>query len=1049
MSINRTDIIKGLITKEIGEVEEPLEITMNFLEKELYNQIKDQIDTITKAVGLPSVDSVTRRQSYEVALNEYLSLHPIDIEPCSSLVKKGYKTWLTEARKKVIGWDYSKRYFRYLADKGRADSVLKENQEACQNILGKLGDPTLPSFFSKGLVVGSVQSGKTENFNGVINNAVDSGYRLVIVLSGIMEDLRSQTQKRIESDVIGTGIIDESLDTKGAKGVGLTTKFGLAKGGQIEQAISITSYKTDFNRNLVEADFSLDNLNILVCKKNVGILQNLLIWLHDYLEENQDALNIPLLIVDDEADNASLNNLGAKGREYATKTNGHIRAILALFHRKSYLGYTATPFANVLQDRNKTPKSSWLINYNRNGQATKKEFSQENNIFPDDFIILLKPPTNYVGAKEIFETMEPINNESGEKLPLVVPVKDSVDFFPSRVIQHSDGTISGIESVSNKAEFERSPLFTEFVSYEEYRQSTRASKRDDNFPTALPNSLKESVACFILTIAVREARKPRMIYSRGYNPHHTMLIHTSRFIPWQNRTKDLIHSYIAELSSGLLNDIQTEPDSVYQYFKTIWYKYYAEIVESISSYLPKGYVDPYMTPLTFDSITPRLESAATDIAVKALNSFTKDKVQYNNANPQKVIAIGGNRLSRGFTLEGLTVNYFVRSAGCADTLLQMGRWFGYRPGYLDCCKIFTTTDLINRFNSTTITVEELEGEFRKMEADSRSPNDFTLRVRKHPGALKITRPSILKNTTEVKWSYQDHLVQATSFSINRDDIKSAWNSFKNNVIKPYKFYQKNDFWVTKTNGEGGMDIVRNIADLDEDKKMGLVRFIKLANRKNKITNWMIAVKTTGTGRYLPSHESKLPFNIKNLAVRRGPKDGSRYRDDFISELKTFSATGRNKNIVSSGKDLSLFLTDDEINEAENEFRLERKIYYARKNPNWSSTQAKEKADSITIPEKIYREKMSDKNALIVIYLLDSKSVFLQEEGQEDEELAEIVITDGIDLDIPLVGYAIGIPPINPDPGGTYVKGDYDIADDDDEEEEVCDEDDSIPSDYKE
>ena len=119
----------------------------------------------------------------------------------------------------------------------------------------------------------------------------------------------------------------------------------------------------------------------------------------------------------------------------------------------------------------------------------------------------------------------------------------------------------------------------------------------------------------------------------------------------------------------------------------------------------------------------------------------------------------------------------------------------------------------------------------------------------------------------------------------------------------------------------------------------------------------------------------------------------------------------------------------------------------KKNPDWSEEMALKKASKVTIPERVYRERIPDSNALVVIYLIDAQSVFLQEEGQEDSEMETLVETEGIDLNIPLVGYAIGIPPIDPDPGGTYVKGDYDITDDEDEEVEEAD--DGLPSDYNE
>ncbi|MDA7608145.1 Z1 domain-containing protein [Akkermansiaceae bacterium] len=1035
MILSRLEIIRGLIGKSVKELEGEKNISFSYLNTELFEKLEDEIEMMAEHFGHPPVDSFTRREMYTAAVKEYTSLNPVTIAPHSSLVKKGYKSWLTQERKDAMKskWHYSDRYFRYLKTKGRSEKVIESNKEICEDILGKLGDPKLPLFFKKGLVVGSVQSGKTENFNGVINYAIDSGYRLIIVLSGIIDDLRIQTQKRIESDVIGRGIIDEVSDKKGRKGVGEIEQFGPKH--KTEQVNCITSYRSDFNRNLLDADFSLDNLNILVCKKNVGILKNLLIWLDDCLVEGATTFDIPLLIVDDEADNASLNNIGSKGPEYATKTNGHIRAILALFTRKTYLGYTATPFANVIQDQNEAPSRKWPINYSRNGESIQKEFRQVDNIFPEDFIELLNPPSTYIGAKSIFETVNPIDNALEEKLPVLSTVDDYIENFPSKLDRETE---EGVEAVADKQEFERSSLVFQYSDWSDYRRSTRASRRDDEFPKALPKSLKEAVACFIMTIAVRELRAPDMIHSRVFCPHHTMLIHVSRFIPWQNRTKKFIQLEVDALGEKLMNDSPNATDSVYKYFHDLWYKYYALITANILNYLPNAYVDPYLAQVTFKSIRRKLASAADGLSVKALNSDPsnqKDELHYNDRTPQKVIAIGGNRLSRGFTLEGLTVNYLIRPAGCADTLLQMGRWFGYRPGYIDCCKIFTTPQLRDRFDLTTLTIEELEGEFKKMKGERKTPREFELRVRRHPGVLKITRPSILKGTKGVKWSYQDQLFQNTIFSVKKDDIIDSWESFRKNVVQLHNFTKEKDFWIADADWESAVKLIKSIKNLDGITKNCITKFIELANSKGgKLSDWKFAIKNTGNGRPLPADISGLPFDIDNQAIRRGPKEGSDFRTDFIGRKKLFYATGKNRNIVSSAKDLALFLDDDEQVQAENDYIEERKNFYLQKNPNWSSDQALKKAKAITIPEHVYRRKMSDRNALIVIYLLDAESVFRQDqEGSEDKDLKKVLDKEGIDLDIPLVGYAIGFPPINPDPGAEYVTGDYDRADNNDQD----------------
>ena len=384
-------VFKNKILTKVKSDSQDKKITPEYFEG-LFSEIKADIRRVFDLLGYQSVDENTFQNYYEVAKKEYLSTHPITIETANSLTKKGFTSWLTSERNKETDWDYTERYLSYLENNGRAEAVVNETESSSLEIMEKLGDPkSSDAFYVKGLVVGEVQSGKTGNFNAVINRAIDSGYGLVIVLSGIMEDLRSQTQERIESDVIGEGINIETK-TLGTKGVGKDNAFGLRGGSTVEQIMSITSSKSDFNKPLADANSSLNHTNVLVCKKNISILRNLIIWLHDSLEQHKDKHSIPLLVLDDEADNASLNNVGSKGREYASKVNGHIRALLHLFHKKTYIGYTASPFANVLQDRNLEPETNWPIKYKLDGEDVEKNLPQVPNIFPDDFL--------FIGGKE-------------------------------------------------------------------------------------------------------------------------------------------------------------------------------------------------------------------------------------------------------------------------------------------------------------------------------------------------------------------------------------------------------------------------------------------------------------------------------------------------------------------------------------------------------------------------------------------------------------------------------------------------------------------------
>lgn len=1036
----------------------------------LLPEIQDSITAVIKVYGYPEIDELTLKNYYETAKNQYLSVNPIDIDPSNSLTRKDFRTWLTAERKEQMknSWNYSDRYFILLEKAGRSEKVIDETKKTSLEILEKMGDPnSREAFYVKGLVVGSVQAGKTQNFNAVINRAIDSGYGLIIVLAGLMEDLRNQTQLRIESDVIGEGL-DIDTDALVKKGVGAIRRFGNLGDSSVTQVISITSAKSDFKKTLLDADFSLNHTNILVCKNNVSVLRNLIVWLHDYLEENRDQHDIPLLILDDEADNASLNNEGKRGREYASKTNGHIRALLELFKRKTYLGYTATPFANILADRNDAPENNWIVKYKLRGQPEEKSLPQVPNLFPDDFIVLLNPPTNYVGAKQIFETVKEIDNRIQQKIPLIEIVNDNIEHFPDKVFVQNTGEIVGVLKIKNQEEwnerFGQFGSYLDFADYREYRRQTRSSRTGDGFPRSLPDSIKDSILCFILSIAIRESRKPSMINSTMFNPHNSMLIHISRYTLWQNSLKQLIDVYMRELQSSLQLDDPTNPNSVFSTFERIWYKYYANIIEHISDYLPKGYDDEFLKPISFETIKNNfLTDAIKDIEVKAINSQTGDKLIYPRNTPKKYIAIGGNRLSRGFTLEGLSINYFVRSTDYSDALLQMGRWFGYRPGYLDCCKLFITMDSMEKYDLVTRTIEELETEFKKMEEKipPRTPANFILRVKKHPGALKITRPAILRDTLQVNWSYQDSLEQSTRFEITKKKIETVWTQFKNNIVGKYKFDSKKKedetdagFLTAQTDINGIIEILNQENNFGSDTCNSIVKFLERCRTVNKLRNWTIAIKTTGRAKQnegkglLKKSESGLPVDI-SMTVRRGPNqdEGVKYfREKFVHE-KIFGASGKSANLISAGLDLAIPLTDTQIKDAEREFIENRIQYYQGKYPDWTKQQVKKKVEDVNIPERVYREKMTDQEGLLVIYILDSYYVFLQERGREDEQLKAMVASDRIDLEIPLIGYAIGFPPIEPDPGGVYVHGNYGFEDD--EEIEFSELDSELPTDANE
>lgn len=409
--------------------------------------------------------------------------------------------------------------------------------------------------------------------------------------------------------------------------------------------------------------------------------------------------------------------------------------------------------------------------------------------------------------------------------------------------------------------------------------------------------------------------------------------------------------------------------------------------------------------------------------MQAVNTVEKDILDYESGE-KKYIVIGGNKLSRGFTLEGLTINYFIRNTNYADTLLQMGRWFGYRPGYLDCCKLFTTADTFEKFDQVTWTIEELEEEFRKLSKDKKKPKDYATKVLTHPGTLQITRPAILKNAVTEIWSYEDKLVQTTEFELKADSILSSWKNFKN-IYQKYEsefyFDDNRNFIILKKDIQTLEEFINSISTYTSKfDKNAIIRFIKLCNNYDKLTNWTIAINTSGSLRQLPKEFTGFNTEV-NLTKRSGPKEGNRFYKGLY-DLNIFTASGNSSNIVTSPTDLSLVLTETEKNQVEEKFKSDN----PGKNP----------------PERIYREKMKDSDGLLVIYLMDLKAIFY------NSELEIKASNENIDLNIPLVGFAIGIPPLKVNMGGEYLVNKHILENIKNTPEEIIYEDNEVEDDFE-
>jgi hypothetical protein len=446
--------------------------------------------------------------------------------------------------------------------------------------------------------------------------------------------------------------------------------------------------------------------------------------------------------------------------------------------------------------------------------------------------------------------------------------------------------------------------------------------------------------------------------------------------------------------------------------KRQWNRFFAYKVENISSYLPEGYNTDGLIPKSWDEISTYLPNAVQNISVKAINSATGDKLEYNDVSSRKYIAIGGNRLSRGFTLEGLTINYFHRDTNYYDTLLQMGRWFGYRPGYIDACRLFIDFDTEEKYNFITAALTELEEQIENMELQRKQPKDFELRIRKHPDVLKITRPAILKNAKELRYSFQDTVQQTTIFRIQKETLEKSWEGFKQ-LYHKLAFTEVNEGFYTLDGGKRELQLFLDLPGTYEDdqlEKQFLKDYIDKCIGNGKLISWKIGIKRTGTGREL--HEGKL----KLVRTQRSAPDKGESLEYYeaLRDILRFTASGKSKNIMTSGMDEALGLAPELKQKAIDEFRLEKKKKF--KDPPYSLSEqlADEKSQKTTLPGWIFRKVRPESEGLLLIYLMDLADVF------NTEELKDVAKREGINTDIPLIGYALSFPEIEDDPGGIYM-----------------------------
>lgn len=636
----------------------------------------------------------------------------------------GHVDWLVESRK--ADWHYWRRYRDYQEHK-LSTEVVDALDESTDTILSLLEDPERHGVWDRrGLVVGHVQSGKTGNYSGLICKAADAGYKIIIVLAGMHNNLRSQTQVRLEESFLGYQTTADRAPGK---------IIGVAEFGSDLQTHSATTRADNGDFNAVIADHfgaitPEERPWLFVVKKNKSVLKSLLKWIRDRVADAEDAndghkvvTKLPLLVIDDEADNASVdtgeqlfNEDGMPDEEHQPKAiNSLIRQILHSFSMKAYVGYTATPFANIF--------------IHRKG-STKLEGP---DLFPQSFIVNLAAPSNYVGPLRIFGRMTKEGRQGG--LPLTRSIEDTFD--------------------------------------EKEQQGWMPPKhKKGHVPTHLgretvPPSLIEALCSFAIACAVRVCR------GQGAE-HASMLIHVTRYVDVQAEVRLQVDEAIKRMRQRIVR--QVDHEALLGLMRKLWDEDFVPTSAEVAELAPQDGVS-YELP-AWSEVVAALPNVLADIEknVRSINGTAKDALDYSTEGVGlKVIAIGGDKLARGLTLEGLCTSYFIRTTKMYDTLMQMGRWFGYRPGYMDLCRLYTSPELVEWFGHIADASEELREEFDTMVERKGTPDEYGLKVQSHP-VLTVTSPLKMRNSETLSLSYSGSLAQTVALPRDPEQLRINLNA---------------------------------------------------------------------------------------------------------------------------------------------------------------------------------------------------------------------------------------------------------------------------------
>ena len=733
----------------------------------LYNELDNFLNTVSIRLDHETLDEVRLELQCKYQISNKDPGHSIQFDYDQP---KWYSEALQEGRIEDKFWSRYKHYL--LTEKNFSIPIVEDLDKKTlkEELLNFLADPcSTEPCLKRGLIIGDVQSGKTSTYIGLISKAADAGYRVFIILAGMIESLRAQTQQRIEEGFIGFDISEPG-----------DNRVGVGKDNHQIMADSMTSRTTDFTGKHNEIAVSLKGKSavVFVIKKNTSVLTKLYNWLYK-LNRNPltGKIDEPMLLIDDEADNASINTNDIKKGEDPTRINGLIRKLTNLFRISNYVAFTATPFANVFID-----------------PLTDVEMYR-HDLFPEDFIVALPTPENYVGASSIF-------HKDGKYHSQLIYIDDAGE-------KENDG----------------------FSFYYKHKKEWDGD---------LPDSLRTALYAFYIVNAIRDL-------SGDENKHRTMMVNITRFTAVQYRVRDKILELHKKALRAIRFNLTGNSDiSLQDPILCDIHKVYSE------QYSNCKYSWGQIADILYDSVEPITLKVIN-------SSKNSDKLEYKDDDPVRTIAIGGLALSRGLTLEGLIISYFYRNTSTYDVLMQMGRWFGYRRGYETLFRIWISQQSAEWYSEISDATEQLKQDMDTMNRKRLKPKDFGIRVRNDSDRLEITARNKMRNSTVKYHtsSYYGGYIETPYLSANASVQRSNYESVRRMITaldkKGYAFDQLSSvkqkrILIRNVNIQQIITLLDSVDVTDFNKNFDtkqIVHFLKTADDK-ALEKWDV-VFMEGTG----------------------------------------------------------------------------------------------------------------------------------------------------------------------------------------------------------